>query len=207
MTSRYSLPVIHPSFEFLKNICRLLHLVAALFIGINAVHQWTAGESMRFICIAQLIIAADILILVFLSNDAFTANPRTGILFRLIEAFTFTGIFISLATEGHPWFALTNCIMAATYLFIASREWRISVSESVVLSDAGITVPDFWLTTEIQWPDIQKVMMQYDAIVIETVNNKQVSFELRKNLKIEELQQINDFCSVHSQPGNQPVYS
>lgn len=202
MPGKYSLPIIHPTFEILKNICRLLHLVAALFIIINAVHQLSAHEGSKLICYTQLIIAADILILIFFGGSVFITSPKTGVLFRVIEGFTFAGIAITLTAENHPWLASLHLLLSGIYFFIAYREWRIAVSEAVELKSNGIIIPDFWKHAEIKWLHIKKVVMKYDSIIIETVRDEKISYELRYNLKIEELQQINDFCSVHSQLSN-----
>jgi hypothetical protein len=202
MPSKYSLAIVHPPFEILKNVCRLLHLIAAVLIAINAFHQLAAHEGGQVICYTQLIIAADILILVFFGGAVFIAKPKLGVLFRVIEACTFTGIFLTLCSEGHPWFGAVHLLIAIIYSFIAYREWRIAVSEAVELKPDGITIPDLWADADIKWLHIKKVVMGYNSILIETVRDKKLQFELRHNLKIDELQQINEFCSVHSQLSN-----
>ena len=202
MASKYSLAIIHPSFEILKNVCSLLHLVAGVFIAINAFHQLATHEGGKIICYTQFIIAADILILVFFGAGVFIVTPKLGVLFRIIEAFTFTGIFLTLTTEGHPWFGAVHFILSIIYSFIAYREWRIAIAETVEIKPTGIIIPNFFMDAKIKWLHIKKVSANYNSILIETVRDKKVEFELKSNLKIEELQQINDFCSVHSQLSN-----
>ena len=199
MSSKYSLAIIHPSFELLKNVCRLLHLIAAIFIAINAFHQLAAHEGGKLICYTQLIIAADIIILVFFGAGVFVTTPKIAVLFRIIEAITFMGIFLTLATDGHPWYGAFNGILSIVYGFIAYREWRIAHAETIEIMPNGIRFPDFFADVKINWLHIKKVVANYNSILIETVQDKKLEFELRKNLKIEELQQINDFCTVHSQ--------
>jgi hypothetical protein len=202
MPSKYSLAIIHPSLELLKNLCRLLHLVAAILIAINALHQLAAHEGGKLICYTQLVIAADILILVFFGAGIFIATPKTAAIFRAIEAFTFLGIFFTLVLEDHPWLGIVNLILALVYGFITWREWRIANAETIELMPDGISFPNLFTDAQINWLHIKKVVANYNSILIETVQDKKVEFELRKNLKIEELQQINDFCSVHSQLSN-----
>ena len=95
-----------------------------------------------------------------------------------------------------------HLIIAIIYSFIAYREWRIAVSEAVELKPNGITIPDFFGQWQYQMAAYKKSGEDYNSIIIETVRDKKVQFQLRHNLKIEELQQINDFCSVHSQLSN-----
>lgn len=199
MSSKYSLAIIHPSLEILKHLCRLLHLVAAILIAINAAHQLAAHEGGTIICYTQLIIAADIAILVFFGAGVFIATPKIGVLFRVIEAFTFMGIFLILTTEGHPWFGIFNFMLSIVYGFIAYREWRVAIAETIEIRPAGISFPNFFADVKIKWLHVKKVVANYNSILIETVQDQKLEFELRRNLKIEELQQINDFCTVHSQ--------
>ena len=199
MAANYSLSIVHPSFESLKNASRLLHFMAAAFIALNAVHQLSAHEGNKIICYTQLVIAADILILVFFGADLLAALPKVGVLFRLIEALTFMGVWLTLSNESHPYSGALHAAFSGVYFFICYREWRISISEAIEIKPTGITIPNFIANGEISWLHIKKVVANYNSIIIETARNKKVQFQLRKNLKIEELEQINDFCTLHSQ--------
>lgn len=201
MPAKLSLPTIHPAVEMLQNVCRLLHFVAAIFITVNAMHQLSAHEGSKIICYTQFVIAADIFILVFFGGTVFKDAPKTGVIFRVIEGLTFTGISCTLIAAAHPWLGLLHILLAAFYYFIAYREWKIAVSESLELKTEGITVPDIWQHAEIKWLHVKKVVTSYNAVVIETVRDQKIQLELRHNLKIEELQQINEICSLHSQLG------
>ena len=70
------------------------------------------------------------------------------------------------------------------------------------MKSTGITIPSAITNAGISWLYIKKVVADYNYIIIETARNKKVKFQLSKNLKIEELEQINDFCSLHSQPSS-----
>ncbi|MBL0358011.1 MAG: hypothetical protein IPP72_14525 [Chitinophagaceae bacterium] len=194
MASKYSISIVHPSFELLKNASRLLHFMAAAFFAINAVHQLSAHEGSKLVCYTQLIIAVDILVLVFFGAGILTEKPKAAVLFRLIESLTFIGIWLTLTNENHPWLGAVHAILGAVYFFICYREWRISVSEAIEIKPSGVTVPNFIANADIRWLHIKKVVADYNSIIIETVRDKKVEFRLRNNLKIEELEQINDFC-------------
>lgn len=81
------------------------------------------------------------------------------------------------------------------------RERRVLQSEAVNISHTGITLPNFIRDAEISWKDIQQIMPYYQSIVIETFRRRKIQFDLRKNLKIEELEQINEFCQKHLRKG------
>ena len=75
-------------------------------------------------------------------------------------------------------------------------------SESTNNRQTGISIPNFIKEEEIGWPEIKSIIPRYQSIIIEKIQNKKIQFQLRKNLKIEELQQIDEFCHQHliSQP-------
>jgi len=131
MAAKYSLSIVHPSFESLKNVSRLLHFMAAAFIVLNAVHQLAAHEGNKITCYTQIVIAADIFILVFFGAGLLATLPKVGVLFRLIEALTFLGVWITLTNESHPYPGMLHAVFSAIYFFICYREWRMSVSEAV----------------------------------------------------------------------------
>ena len=70
-------------------------------------------------------------------------------------------------------------------------------SEAVDISSTGITVPNFVKDAEIGWHEIKAIIPKYHSIIIETFRNKKIEFNLRENLKIDELGQIDEFCRKH----------
>lgn len=199
MAAKFSLSIINPSYESQKNAARLLHFMAAAFISINAVHQLKSHDGDMLICYTELVIAADIFILVFFGAGILYALPKVGVIFRAIESLVFLGNCIKLNDQSHSYLAILNGFIAAIYLLIAYREWRISISEEIEIKPTGITIPNFVANAEISWMHVKKVVADYNSILIETAKNKKVKFELRNNLKIEELVQINEFCTSHAQ--------
>jgi hypothetical protein len=198
MPTNYSLSIIHPTLELLRHAARFLHFMAAAFICLNAVHQFAAHEGNAVLFYTQLIIALDIFILVFFGSGMLSGAAKIGVIFRLIETLTFLGIALTLKGDGHPWLALLHAIAAVVYGFVCYREWQIAGTTAIQLKPTGIVVPHFLAHAEIKWLHIKNVVAGYNSIMIETVMDNKVKFELRDNLKIEELEQINDFCVFHA---------
>ncbi|MEI8059484.1 MAG: hypothetical protein WCG67_04940, partial [Ferruginibacter sp.] len=57
--------------------------------------------------------------------------------------------------------------------------------------------PDFFKDAEIGWNEVKTIIPKYHSIVIETLCHKKMELNLRRNLKIDELEQIDDFCKKH----------
>jgi hypothetical protein len=197
MQTQYSIPVVHPAFELLKRSARVLHFIAASVILINAIHILQAHNGNTLLCYTQMIIAADVFLLVFFGGVLLIEAPRLNLIFRLMEALTLLGIGITLIDDGHKWFGIIHLLTAAGYFFLFKRERRVLRSEAVDIRSTGITIPDFVKDAEISWTEIKTIIPKYHTIIIETLRNKKMEFNLRRNLKIDELEQIDDFCRKH----------
>lgn len=197
MQTQFNLPVVHPSFELLKKSARILHFIAASVIVINAIHLMEAHNGNKMLFYAQLLVAADVFLLVFLGGSILVEAPRLNLIFRLIETLTLAGISVNLVTDGHNWLALLHLVATASYLFLFYREWRVVRSESVDIKATGISVPNFLKDMEIGWNEIKTIVPRYQSIIIETLRNQKIEFNLRQHLKIDELAQIDEFCKKH----------
>lgn len=197
MPNQFSLPIVHPAFELLKRSARILHFIAASVILIDALHLLIAHDASKLLCFTQMIIAVDIFILVFLGGVLLVEAPRLNLIFRLCEALTLFGIAVTLFTDGHYAYSFIHFIAAAGYLFLFYRECRVMRSEAVDISPTGIRVPNFVKDAEIGWNEIKLIIPKYHSIIIETLRHKKIEFNLRQNLKIDELGQIDEFCKKH----------
>jgi hypothetical protein len=201
MFTQFSLPVVHPAFELLKRSARLLHLVAAVVILVNALYQWQQYGASRLLCITQLIVAADIFILVLAGGPLLYHSPRLNHIFRLIEALVILGIGLSLVGDGYWAVGWLHLLLSASFALLLYREWRAARSEAVNITQTGITLPNLLRDAEIGWDRIRQIVPYYQSIEIETLQQRKVEFTLRRNLKIEELEQINEFCQKHLRKG------
>lgn len=201
MPTQYSLPVIHPSFELLKRSARILHFIAASVILINGLHQLQMHHSGKLLCYSQLLLAADIYLLVFLGGGLLADAPRVNCIFRMFELLAIMGIACVLISDEHIILGWVHFLLSGGYCFLFYREYRVMHSEAIDIRHTGITIPDFLSDAEISWHDIKSVIPKYHTIFIETLRHKKIEFQLRKNLKIEELQQIDEFCRQHQRNG------
>lgn len=194
MNSQYSLPVVHPSFELLKRSGRFLHFVAASLIMVNAIQDLQSAGASQVGAYLQLIIAADIFLLIFFGASLLTEAPRFNLLFRLIEVLTLGGIGIMLIGDGHSGYGAMHLLMSFGFFLLFYRERRVMRSEVINIKATGISMPNFIKDAEMGWYEIKEIKPGYHSILIETFRNTRISFHLRRNLKIEELQQIDEFC-------------
>ena len=197
MPNQYTLPVVHPAFELLKRSARILHFIAASIILVNALFELKADQGNPLLSYMQLVIAADVYLLIFGGGSLLVVAPRLNLIFRFIEAVTLTGIAGVLITDGNGWYGFILLMASSGYFFLFYREWRVIHSEAVDIKPTGITLPNFLKDAEIGWNEIKTIVPKYQSIFIETLRNRKIRFQLRNNLKIEELQQIDEFCQKH----------
>ncbi len=197
MNTKYSLHVVLPAFELLKKSAKILHFIAASAILLNAWHEWQVHGENIVLCITQAILGIDILLLVFFTGNLLLENPKLNIIFRFIETIILFGISLSLFLNSHIILGLLHTVAGVGYYILLHREARVLKNEDVEIKATGILIPNLIKDVEISWADIKSIIPQYHSVLIETFKNKRIQFELRKNLQIDELQQLNEFCAKH----------
>jgi hypothetical protein len=197
MPTHYSLHVVHPGFELLKRSAKILHFIAGAAILINALHEWQVQDSSAILYIAQAIIGIDIIILVFFTGNILVENPRLNVIFRLIESVALMGICVSLVMDGYYFLSIIYLLAAFGYFVLVHKEIRVLKEQEIFIKSTGISIPNLLKDVEISWVDVKQIIPKYHSIIIETLKSKKIVFDLSKNLKIDELEQINDFCTKH----------
>lgn len=197
MTAQYLLPVIHPSFEMLKKSAGIFHFIAASVILINGLHSLQQYDADKLSCYLQVIIAAEIYLVLVTGKSLLVNSPGMNVFFRIIEFLTLMGIGFALISGRHLVSGCLHLVLSIGYVLLLYREWRMMHSESIDIRHTGISIPNFIKHEEITWPEIKRIVPGCHSIFIETFGNKKIQFQWRKNLKIEELQQIDEFCRQH----------
>jgi lipoprotein signal peptidase len=189
-----AIPIIHPAFENLKRLGGFLHFIAGLLILMNALHQLQAPSLNQLYFWCQLIIAADILVMVFTSQNIVQELPRVNLVFRLIESVIFLGAAFLLMAEKDWVMGGVLLLVSVAYAYLMYCEKKGSTVERVLIHHTGITISGIPSSRFFLWSHINGINAHYDHIVIETSFNKTYHFPFRQNLQFEELDQIHEFC-------------
>jgi hypothetical protein len=192
-----SLPVVHPSFEKLKNSGNWLHLTAALLILIHALSHVHEQELSPVYFWCQLLIAADILILVLAGKNFLSQMPSINLFFRIVEVLFFFGIGIIMFINHKSFSGIFHICLSAAYVYLFYCERNSINKEILSFYHTGIDIPEIPSNNFFYWSEINHVEAHYDSIHIETSSNKKIDLNLRKNLGFEELDQIHEFCRYY----------
>jgi hypothetical protein len=189
-----AIAIVHPAYEQLKRMGRLLHLVAGLLILLNAVNLLRQPHHNYLYFWCQVMIGADILIMVVTSRNLSQELPKVNMVFRLIECILFLGAAAILLLEGNWPAGITLLPVSAAYGYLLYCEHKAASVEMVAFHHIGITISGIPSSRFFLWSHINRVEARYDSIVIETARNKTYHFDLRRNLQFDELDQIHEFC-------------
>lgn len=189
-----TIPISDPAFENLKKSGSLLHFLAALLILINAfTHLREPGGSAIFFW-TQLIVAADIFILVIAGRQILLESPRFNLFFRAVESLFFMGVGIHMLVKGYWVNSAIQFIIASGYFYILYCEYLSRVHQSVGFHHLGITVPNFPGNQLIHWVHISHVEYRDHEIRISTSFGKQYCLMLREKLGWNEEAELKEFC-------------
>jgi len=189
-----AIAIVHPAYEQLKRLGRFLHFIAGLLILLNAVHLWQQPHPNQLYVWCQVIIGADILIMVFTSRNLSQELPKINLVFRFIECLLFLGAAAILLVEQNWVMSLTLLIVSAAYGYLAYCEHKASQVEMVAFHHIGITISGIPSSRFFLWSHINQVEARYDSVIIHTSTGKTFHFDLRRNLQFDELDQIHEFC-------------
>jgi hypothetical protein len=188
-----SLPVVAPAFERLKRTGAWLHLLAGALILAHAISHFRSEESHTLYFWCQLLISLDIFLLVFAGREILLQLPRVNLFFRVVEIIFFLGIGLLMWIEGNRLTGIMHIMLSVAYcyLFYCEKSFR---SEVLSIHHTGITVPGLPESRFLLWSHINDIEACYDSISINTSEDHDLHFMLRKNLEFAELEQIHEFC-------------
>jgi predicted membrane protein len=188
-----ALPIVQPVFRIVRNTGRLMHLTAAGLILAYAFNHFIRPFPSEIFFWSQLILALDILFLVFAGRHILTDYPWVNQLFRLIEALFFLGIALLMFMTGKYVFMIIYILLGALYLYLLYCERKVTKTERIALHHTGITISSLPEDKFFYWSQIVDLKATYDSIMVIT-GWKTYHFNLQKNLAFEELEQIHEFC-------------
>ncbi|MGB8194860.1 MAG: hypothetical protein WCF67_23195 [Chitinophagaceae bacterium] len=189
-----TIPVFHPAFEKLKSSGRLLHLTAAIVIVSHAISHISQPNFNQLYFWCQLILAIDIILLVFLGRNILASVPRVNLFFRFVEFLFFLLVGTLLLLKANWVTGLFHAGISSFYLYLFYCERKVPTEERLSIHHIGVTIPALPESKFLLWSHINRLHAQYDSIEIETSDNKQIRFQFRRNLQFEELDQIHEFC-------------
>jgi hypothetical protein len=192
--SPLAIPIIQPSIVSLRRLGRILHFTAGLLILSSALRQvqLPAPNYLYFWC--EVLIGADILLMVFTSRNLAQDLPRVNLAFRLMECLIFWGASLAMLLQHNVGMALLLLVIGVAYGFVLYCERNSIHIETVSFQHLGVNISAIPNDHFFSWTEIRSLEAQYDCIRIETSNQKRYHFQLRKNLQFDELDQIHEFC-------------
>jgi hypothetical protein len=186
--------IVHPAYENLKRTGRFFHLVAGLIIILNSIHELQLPKINHLYFWCQLFIGADILIMALTSRNLAQDLPKVNMIFRSIECVIFLGAAMILLMETNWIMGAVLILISTAYAYLMFCEHRIYYTERVTFHHMGVTISGIPSSRFFVWAAINRIDAHYDSIIIETAQNKTYHFNLRQNLRFEELDQIHEFC-------------
>ncbi len=192
--SPLSVGIVHPAFQNLKKAGRFLHLIAAVLIITNALTYLRQPDASKIFFWCQVIVAADIFILVFAGREMLSESPRFNLFFRLAEGIAFVTVGILLLMKGEWVTGSIQLIIAAGYFYLFHCERKSFYAERIAIQHLGVVLPGFPSDKLVYWIHIRKFHADYHGVQIETDRDEKFTFNFKQNLQPEELEEIHEFC-------------
>ncbi len=193
-----SLPIVHPAFRTLKRSGRVLHLAAAGLILTHAITHFGNSDANPIYLGCLILIALDILILVFAVRNLLTDMPKVNLFFRFIEFIFFLGIGVEMLFRSSWTVGIIHAILSIAYIYLFYCERKINDEEYVAIHHTGITIPALPESKFFIWSQIEGIKADYRTITINTSLNKSYHFELQDTMDDNDMEQIREFCRYYT---------
>ncbi|WP_336514266.1 hypothetical protein [Pollutibacter soli] len=191
--SPIAVSVIHPDFQQVKKAGRPLHLLAAILIVANAFLYVQLPDASRFYFWAQLLVAADILVLIVAGKDLMSDSPRFNLFFRLTEVIVFSTFCILLLIR-QDWIAgIIQAIVAGSFIYLFYNEKKTIDKERISIQHLGINIPGIPNDIFIPWVEITDVEITNAEIIMITRSEKIYRYELNRELSVDDLEIISQY--------------
>ena len=195
--SPIAVSIKHPEFEQVKKAGRPLHLLAALIIIINALMYIQQPGANRFYFWSQLIVAADIVVLIVAGKELLNDSPKFNLFFRLAEVIVFSTFSILLFWRSDLIGGGIQALVALSFGYLFYYEKKSVYAEQISIQHLGINIPGFPNDRFLSWIDICDVKMNNYHIEINTRYQKTFAFELSRNLNLDEITVIQNYCGYY----------
>src|SRR6185436_11547952 len=144
-----------------------------------------------------VLIALEIIILVFAARNLLTDMPRVNLFFRFIEFIFFLGIGIEMMSRSAWTVGFIHIALSIGYIYLFYCEKKINQEEYVAIHHTGITIPALPESKFFIWSQISTIKADYDSITVNTSLNKSYHFELQDKMEPENLELIEEFCKYY----------
>src|ERR1700730_14622763 len=152
-----AIPIVHPAYEHLKRLGRFLHFVAGVLILINAIHLWQQPHPNYLYFWCQVIIGADILIMVFTSRNLSQELPKINMVFRFIECVIFLGAALAILLEKNWVLGSMLLVISGAYGYLLYCERKATKVEMVAFHHTGVTISGIPSSRFFLWSNINQV--------------------------------------------------
>jgi len=171
-------PVLHPARRLLLRRGSRIHLAAAALITANAVAytRMPGASPVYFWC--QLIVAADILLLVLADGETLRESPSFGLFFRLAECLLFLMAGVLLLRNGQLAMGISQLAVTIFYNWVFYREWRANRMLRITVQHIGITIPGDPLDIFLPWGQVRSIACTNGEWQIQSLSGRSWSIEI-----------------------------
>ena len=133
-------------------------------------------------------------LLSLLGKNFLADTPRYNLAFRIIEAILFISFTWMYIIQQHYIMAAIMFLVSGGYAYVFYCERKSMKQELLSFHHIGVVVPGLPNNHILSWYHINEIKAEYDNITINISGEKNIRFWLKKNLHLEELEQIHEFC-------------
>lgn len=197
----YKVAVKIDGIERRKKTTGILHVLAGLFLLINAGTYFKQLQYENFLLVLPVFLVAVISVVYGLIRKRIDARAHYNHWIRILEFMSFTGLGIAMYNYVSVWSVAGLFLWAIVIMLLMFTERKVFHDTDLIFSEQGIHVPGYFSNHILPWNLIENIVLREDYLSIFRTNQKFVQLELLQSLSEEERKNINAFCKSRIKEG------
>lgn len=190
----HNLLIKRDGIEKRKRSTGLLHVLAGLFLLLNAVGYYREIGYSKFFTVLPAFLVAAISILYGLFRNRFDPGAHYNHWVRMLQFLVFALMGIYMLKTKMDWINLSLFLWAVICIPLLFTERKIFHDASLNFNQNSIMIPGYFSSKIVPWSAISDIVIRPDFITIYYPGNRYVQYEILDHIPANELETMNQFC-------------
>ncbi len=190
----HSILIKREGIERRKRSTGLLHILAGLFLMVNAIAYFEQLGYKRLLPVLPFFLVAMLSLIYGLFRNKIDPAAQYNHWVRMLQFLMFSLLGIFMLKSKMEFKNLSLFIWAVICIPLLFTERKIFHDAALTFNQNNIMIPGYFSNKVVPWSSISNVIIRADFVTIHYPDNKYVQYEVLDNVPLKEIEKINQFC-------------
>ena len=190
----YNILIKREGIERRKKSTGLLHMLAGLFLLVNAVAYYKQMGYKAVLPVVPFFLVAVLSLVYGLFRNRIDPSAQYNHWVRMLQFLMFSLLGIFMLKSKMEFRNLSLFIWAVICIPLLFTERKIFHDAALTFNQNNIMIPGYFSSKVVPWSSITHVIIRPDFVTIYYPDNRYVQYEVLDTVTSKEIEQINIFC-------------